>query len=571
MDDRDSVTARNVAGGRMLCRGATSYFSKAGETSGADYIVKSEVKSGSQQLLLAGLPLAIWAGYGHDPQHTALSNVASQALSHIYWSAPVDLNPGESAYEGNGDLYIHYGSPAVTAANTILLPVKTAAADAFEIQAHNGATGALLYTLTTDYTFPPLDAWTPPYSIVLSATYGSALQGRLRTLHGGQRPSSVLSPERLYYPGAGGTVYYRDNPDSDTGAGGQIAFYGNALYSANSALFASTVQISTPLTADRLGNIFFGFVVEGTNPANLTSGIARISSDGSGTWMSAAAFAGGDASITRVAMNCAPALSVDQQTVYFAISNDNQFGAGYLVSANSTTLAPINRIRLLDPRGGLATVSTDSTASPTIGPDGDVFFGVLENGCATEGCTSHNDRGWMLHFDASLSQTKTPGSFGWDDTASIVPASLVSSYQGASSYLILVKYNNYAGVGSGDGVNKLAVLDPNATQQDEYSSTPVEVMKEVLTVTGPTADPQPGFPNAVREWCINSAAIDPFNASALVNSEDGTVYRWDFTTNTLSQRAPVTQGIGEAYTPTIIGADGTVYSINDAILFAVGN
>ena len=60
-------------------------------------------------------------------------------------------------------------------------------------------------------------------------------------------------------------------------------------------------------------------------------------------------------------------------------------------------------------------------------------------------------------------------------------------------------------------------------------------MKEVITVLGPTPnDGQPG----VHEWCINAAAIDPINKCAVVNSEDGNAYRWDFTTNTLS--APLT-------------------------------
>jgi hypothetical protein len=39
----------------------------------------------------------------------------------------------------------------------------------------------------------------------------------------------------------------------------------------------------------------------------------------------------------------------------------------------------------------------------------------------------------------------------------------------------------------------------------------------------------------------------------------------------LSQKVALTAGIGEAYTPTVTSVDGTVYAINDAILFAVGN
>ena len=56
----------------------------------------------------------------------------------------------------------------------------------------------------------------------------------------------------------------------------------------------------------------------------------------------------------------------------------------------------------------------------------------------------------------------------------------------------------------------------------------------------------------------------------LANSEDGKLYRWNMNTNTLTERFALTAGIGEAYTPTVIGPDGTVYAINNGILFAVG-
>jgi len=179
---------------------------------------------------------------------------------------------------------------------------------------------------------------------------------------------------------------------------------------------------------------------------------------------------------------------------------------------------------------------------------------------------SHNARGWLLHFDATLATLKVPGSFGWDDTASIVPASMVPSYTGASSYLLATKYNNYEGVGTGDGSNRVAVLDPDATQIDPISLRPV--MQEVLSILGPTFES--GSSGPVKEWCINTAAVDPLTFSVLVNSEDGYLYRWDLRTNTFTQRIQLTSGIAESYTPTAIGADGAVYAVNNAVIFSIG-
>jgi hypothetical protein len=483
-----------------------------------------------------------WQGHAGNPQHTAQAPATAQKVAHVHWSTPIDT----TAQIINGDIYIHYGSAMITAANTALLPVKTSDTGSepsgnFRIEAHNAKTGALIWTQTTDYVAPPHN-WTPMFGPQLTAG------------------------DKLWYPGAGGTVYYRAKPDSANVTPVQIAFYGINAYKNNAAAANAGVFIDTPINSDPAGNIYFGFTVTGTAPARLKSGIARISATGKGTWISAAATIGGSAS-TKVQTNSAPAVSNDGSTIYITVRDDGAGGAGYLVGLDATTLQPRYKAALKDPvNGGNALVSDDSSATPTIGPDGDVYIGVLE-----ANFPSHNDRGWLLHFDATLATQKTPGSFGWDDTVSTVPASTVPSYHGTSRYLIMSKYNNYADFGIGDGENKIAILDPNATQADEYNygHTPVAtVMKEVLTILGPTQDALlPG----VDEWCISSAAVDPSTKSVLVNSEDGHAYRWNLATNTLSQSLLLNPPRGEAYTQTVVGVDGTVYAVNNAVFYAIGN
>src|SRR5258707_1260259 len=148
---------------------------------------------------------AAWRNYAGTPQHTAISSVASQPLEYIIWQMPVDLHP---QYSGT-DLYIHYGSPLISAANTILVPVKTGVADSFRVEARSGATGAVLWQYDSDYTLPPHN-WVPSFSGTLT-------------------PSG-----RLYMPAAGGTLLYTDNVDvAAPHAFTRVAFYGLTNYNSN--------------------------------------------------------------------------------------------------------------------------------------------------------------------------------------------------------------------------------------------------------------------------------------------------------------------------------------------------
>ena len=477
-----------------------------------------------------------WWGFGRDAQHSALGAIATQDLNRIAWTTPMDLAP---QYQSGGALLIHYGSPVVTAMNTVIVPVKTGASGGFRFEARSSSDGTLIWSGNSDYVLPAHN-WVPSYNIALS------------------------SASRLYAPGSGGKLFVRDNADAAGGNLSTSVFYGAAAYAADPGAFDTTVFINTPITVDAAGNVFFGFIVTAANPAGLASGIARISAAGAGSWAAAATLAG-DAAIAKVAMNCAPAVSPDGTTLYVAVNRPVASGtvqSGYLLALDSTTLALKARVALVDPASGQsAWVSDDGTSSPTIGPDGEVFYGVLE-----QPFLSHNARGWLLHFDATLTQQRAPGGFGWDDTASVVPASMVASYTGGSAYLLMSKYNNYEGAGTGDGLNRVAVLDPNATQADAVIPT-VQIMKEVLTILGPTFES--GSSGPVKEWCINTAAVDPQTQSILVNSEDGWLYRWSMPTNSFSQRIRLTSGIAESYTPTAIGADGAVYAVNNAVLFSI--
>src|SRR5690348_10509776 len=285
--------------------------------------------------------------FAGNAQHTANYPTKAQSLNKVNWTTAIDLN--------NTGALSHYGAPILTPANTIFVPVKTGATGGFQVNVFHAATGSAMYTLSTDYV-QPTHNWILPYQPVLATN-----------------PTET----RLYYPGAGGTVYYINNVDSTShGAPVQQVFYTTlSNYKSNASAFNSSVFIDTPITADSNGNIFFGFRVSGTAPAPLNtsqSGYARIDPNGNGTYV-LAGNAAADANIGRDTHNCAPALSNDQSTLYVAVKAFNTESYGYLLGLDSTTLTTKYKVFLKDPRSNNlnnATLLDDSTASPMVGPDG---------------------------------------------------------------------------------------------------------------------------------------------------------------------------------------------------------
>src|SRR5262245_58969935 len=99
--------------------------------------------------------VASWPMHGGNAQHTGLSQTAAQSLKIIHWSTPVDEAPP------GGAILIHYGSPIVTAAYTVIIPVKTASGG-YRVEARSSKNGALIWSAATDYILPPHN-WTPSY------------------------------------------------------------------------------------------------------------------------------------------------------------------------------------------------------------------------------------------------------------------------------------------------------------------------------------------------------------------------------------------------------------------------
>jgi hypothetical protein len=487
-------------------------------------------------------------GFGVNSQHTGLSTVASQPMEAIHWSTPVENYTGTA--------YQHIGGPVITDNNTVIYPFRTntsATPPNFRIVARNGNDGSFIWDAPTDWN-PVEYGWFPPL-----------------------QPAFVAATNRVYYPGAGGTIYYRDNVDSAAGSVTQLAFWGGLQdYLNNKSTFDAKVHIESAITPDSQGNVYFGFRVTGTNPAGLVSGIAKVTPAGVGSWVSVQSTtsilpSGVDTNIDWVHRYSAFALSNNESTLYLAARDKDSAYYGRLIGIKTSDLSPqyVSGV-LKDPRnGGLnnANISSSSTSAPMVAPDGKVFYGVLPSGGSS--------RGWMLQFSGDLQTQYTPGGFGWDNTASIVPSWMVPQYTGSSSYLIFTKYNNYyqtGGADMNDGSNRIAVLDPNDTEVEFHPSSNGQlVMKRVLEKLGPTPDwLLPGVPTAVREWCINYATVDPFTSSILVNSSDGKFYRWHLPTDTLIEPIQLTAGELQPYTMTVVGVDGTVYGIQIGQLFAFG-
>src|SRR5437868_2701241 len=109
---------------------------------------------------------AEWSTFAGDSQHTGISAAAAQPLDVIKWTTSVDLDPQYYS----GFLNIHYGSPVITPASTVIVPVKTAASNGYELRAFDGTSGALKWSAASDYAVPTGTFFVPSYNACIATS-----------------------------------------------------------------------------------------------------------------------------------------------------------------------------------------------------------------------------------------------------------------------------------------------------------------------------------------------------------------------------------------------------------------
>jgi outer membrane protein assembly factor BamB len=432
---------------------------------------------------------------------------------------------------------------------------------------------------------------------------------------------AALAGELLYVPGAGGTVYKLDredgsvagrlNPfgaavDPDIFLTGPITVDrdGNVYYDAVKLTAGGNgIAWDTDVVSSWLVRIGAGDRIATATYASLTPGAPRGGDRCLGAFVPSqlpwppspdAVPDTVPCGSQRPALNLAPAVAPDG-TIYVASVAHLAPRTGYLLAVRPD-LTPKWQASLRDrfhdgcnvllppngspggcragahtgvdpaqnrPGGGV--VLDDSTASPTVAPDGSIFFGVY---------TRYNWAQGHLMKLSPRGELLASYPFGWDLTPAI--------FRHDGTYSVVLKDNHYDG---GSYCNDDASCPPDRTASDP--SNPVaffitQLSKDLVPewryqnrnklscsrdahgrVTCVADHPQ-GF-----EWCINAPAVDG-DGVVYANSEDGNLYAIE-QGGELRRKTFLQLALGAAYTPLAIGPEGRVYTENDGHLVALGS
>ncbi len=587
----------------------------------AAMVVLFTINAGAQ--ILAPKPQPTWPQWGLNPQHSLFDGgVAGQSLNQNAVSLVYDFNVAAEKADPNaaGTLLVHYQVPLIDG-NDVYIESKdgTYSNNTYSTQhwhqnkyTWQGSNFVKVWTFNNDWFAPGSsnDFWEPVYHAALANgfLYDPGAGGTIWKIN-----KSTGVPVKRINP-FGTTV----NPNTYTASPISTDAAGNLYY--------NVVQISTPptqsfFTADAVGSwlvkvapddsitmvsyatLLSQAVIKGdpVQPAN-----GRCDLSFSPTQLPWPPQPNANPQTTpcgsqRAALNIAPAIAPDG-TIYTVSKNHFVTRYNYLIAVNPNMTgkwAASMRNRLNDgcgvsfpignpgganANGGCSTGATfgvdpatneppparvlnDSSSSPTVAPDGSIFYGAY---------TLYNwAQGHMVHFSAN-GDFLNSFNFGWDTTPAIYPH--------GGTYSVIFKNNHYGGAGFGDycddpnwcpdrsnpnasflGPEQYFVtqFDPDLNIQWSFQNTNTQscTRNSDGTISCVTDHPN-GF-----EWCVNAPVLDA-NGVVYANSEDGNLYAIQ-QGGTSTQRIFQNLAIGAAYTPVSLDASGRIYSQNDGVLFVV--
>ena len=568
--------------------------------------------------LAAGDPT--WPQWGQNPQHTGAVDVVGQALNNILANIVYDPLVADEEAANGGELLAHYETPLVDGNDVYMesksgsYNVNTYSTERWHQNKFTWQAGNLVKVWTFDSDWVPpgsaFDFWEPVYHAALANgfLYDPGAGGTIFKLN--VADGSVASRINPFDDIDGNT--YTASPLTVDGSGNiyynvvRVTGRGHDAFLKADAQGSWLVKVGPDDSVQKVsyGTLLAQSTIIGESVPGSNDGCKVQFSDSQLPWPPApdAVPSTTPCGSQRAALNVAPAVAPDG-TIYTVSKAHFVTRYNYLIAVNSDLTGkwaaslrgllndgchaaplPVPSGSILpkngDPGGcrvgapegvdpgtnepGPGRVFDDATSSPTIAPDGSIFFGAL---------TVYNyDQGHLMHFSAQGAFLGAFG-FGWDTTPAI--------YTHGNTYSVITKNNHYSG-GSYCGVEAFCPSDRTA-------SNPVSPEAYFITSLSPSLAIEWNFQNTNTlsckrddqgnisctsnhphgfEWCVNAAVVDK-NGVVYANSEDGNLYaiRPD---GTLLQSIFQQSALGAAYTPASLGSDGKIYSQNSGRLFVVG-
>ncbi len=570
-----------------------------------------------------------WPQWAHDQRHTGFINVTGQGLNRILANIVYDpLVPSERAATG-GDLLVHYQTPLVDGSDVYMESKSgTYTTSSYSTQRwhqnkftwqQNGQL-ALVWTFDSDWVAPGSlhNFWEPVYHAVLANGFiydpgaggtifklnksdGSVVTriNPFDTVDSNTYTASPLSTDNA------GNIYY--NIVRITGGAVGTSFYAHDVVASWLVRVAPDDSV-TKVSYDallRTATIIGEPVPDPNDPCKVQFPSSQLPWPPSPDAVPSTT----DCGSQRAALNVAPAIAPDG-TIYTVSRGHFVTRYSYLIAVNSDLTgkwasslrghlhdgchvdAPAANGSILPPDGapggcrvgahdgvdpgtnepGPGRVLDDESATPTVAPDGSIFFGAY---------TLYNyAQGHLMHFDRN-GNFLNAFNFGWDTTVAI--------YQHGGTYSVITKNNHY-NVGSYCG-RPTAVCGFDAQgNPDRTGTNPTSPEAFFVTQLSPSLAVEWSFQNTNTlsctrnpdgtfscvsdhphsfEWCVNAPVVDA-NGVVYANSEDGNLFAIN-QGGTLRQSIFQQLAVGAAYTPASFGSDGKIYSQNAGHLFVVGN